>query len=476
MDKMWSGRFREPLDKEFEQWQRSFGFDCRLLQDETAASQAYARALHKAGIFSSKELKEVLAALDKIAAAPPPNPADFPGVEDVHQFVEQELVKLAGDTGYKLHAGRSRNEQIATDLRMYTRRSIDAIRAAIAELAKQFLNKADQYQDAAMPSYTHLQRAEPVLVAHWLLAWTEMLLRDADRLADCRKRLNVLPLGSGAIAGPGIEIDRARMAAELGFDGITGNSMDATSDRDFELEFVQALSVLALHLSRWAEEMALFSTVEYGFVLLPEAYSTGSSAMPQKKNPDALELLRGKCGRVLGAVTALQTVVKGLPLAYNKDLQEAQEPLFAAGDTVAQALAIAAGVISKVSFDTKRMRQAATSGFLNATAAARYLVRKGVPFRLAHAAVGQAVRVALDRGCELEGLSLAELKKFRPEFDKDFYDALTLEAVIASHDVPGGTAPGRVKAALAEARTRIREMKNEEFRMQNVKRKKHARP
>ena len=395
MKKMWSGRFREPLDPEFEQWQRSFAFDVRLLSDELAASRAYARALAKAGVFSTRELESVVQALDAIAAKAAPNAADFPGVEDVHQFVEQELVSLIGDTGYKLHAGRSRNEQISTDLRLYTRRSIDAVLAAIAALGSAFVAKAEQYKDDVMPSYTHMQRAEPVLVAHWLLAWVEMWLRDAARLTDCRRRANVLPLGLGAIAGPGMELDRAAMAIELGFEAISANSMDATSDRDFELEYLHALGSLALHLSRWAEEMALFSTVEYGFVQLPEPYSTGSSAMPQKKNPDALEFLRGKAGRILGAATALQTVLKSLPLAYNKDLQEAQEPLFAATDSVLAALPVATGFMAAVSFDTERMKTAASAGFLDATAAARYLVKKGVPFRLAHSAVAQAVRLAL---------------------------------------------------------------------------------
>jgi argininosuccinate lyase len=455
---MWSGRFREPLDPQFEQWQRSFAFDVRLLPDEIDASRAYARALAKSGIFTAAELESVLNALDTITAKGIPNPADHPGVEDVHQFVEQELVALIGDTGYKLHSGRSRNEQISTDLRLYTRRSVDQIRTNIAAFASAFLDKAEQYEAAVMPSYTHLQRAEPVLVAHWLLAWVEMLLRDAARLADCRRRVNVLPLGSGAIAGPGMGLDRAAIAAELGFEAVSANSMDATSDRDFELEFLHALSSLALHLSRWAEEMALFSTVEYGFVQLPEPYSTGSSAMPQKKNPDALELLRAKCGRVLGAALTLQTVLKGLPLAYNKDLQEAQEPLFAATDSIAQALPIATGFMAAVTFDKDRMKQAAASGFLNATASARYLVKKGVPFRLAHSAVGQAVRLALEKGCELEGLALEELKQFRPEFDRDFFDSLKLESVLASHNVPGGTAPERVQEALVTARRRITEL------------------
>ncbi len=460
MTKLWSGRFREPLNRDFERWQRSFPFDRRLLADELLASAAYARALQRAGIFTVAEVEAVLDGLEVIAGDAAGNPSLLRNedVEDVHDFVERELVRRIGDTGYKLHAGRSRNEQIAVDLRLFARRGLDEIRAALSALCTALVEKAGAHQADAMPSYTHLQRAEPVLVAHWLLAYVEMFLRDAGRLSDCRRRVNVLPLGSGAIAGPGLVLDRAAMALDLGFEAVSANSMDTTSDRDFELELLHALSQVALHLSRMAEEFALFSTVEYGFVRLPESFSTGSSAMPQKKNPDALELLRGKAGRVFGAATTLQTVIKGLPLAYNKDLQEAQEPLFDAVDSVAEALAIATGFIGAVEFDTARMRAAASSGYLNATAAARYLVTKGVPFRLAHAAVGQAVRLALDKGCELQGLSLAELRQFRPEFGEDFYCALELDAVLASHDVPGATAPKRVREALAKAAQRVRNL------------------
>ncbi len=458
-DKLWSGRLREPLDPAFEQWQRSFAFDCRLLPEEIAGSRAYARALAKSGIFTAAELESVLEALNNIASRAV-DPARYPEVEDVHDFVERQLVSLIGDTGYKLHAGRSRNEQIATDLRLYARRSIDSIHAAIADLCEQFLNQAAKHADAPMPSYTHLQRAEPVLIAHWLLAYVEMFLRDAARLADCRHRVNLLPLGSGAIAGPGIVLDRQAIAAELGFEAISANSIDATRDRDFELELLHALSSLALHLSRWAEEFALFSAVEYGFVQLPDQYSTGSSAMPQKKNPDALELIRGKCGRVLGAVVTLQTVLKGLPLAYNKDLQESQEPLFEAVDTISGVLRVATGFMAAVQFDTGRMANAASCGFLNATAAARYLVARRVPFRRAHAAVGQAVRLCLEKGCELAGLSLDELRQFHAEFDQDFYQCLRLDAVLASHDVLGATAPSRVREALASTRRRLGELRS----------------
>ena len=287
----------------------------------------------------------------------------------MHHFVEKQLVALIGETGYKLHSGRSRNEQIATDLRLYVRATIDQLRHELAELCGVLADRAEQAGDAAMPAYTHLQRAEPVLLGHWLLAYVEMFLRDAERLADCRKRLNVCPLGSGAVAGATLPLDRAFMADSLGFDGATANSIDATSDRDFALEFVNALSLLALHLSRWAEEMILFSSQEYGFLALPEAYSTGSSAMPQKKNPDLLELVRGKSGRVLGNATALMVAVKGLPLAYNKDLQETQEPLFDSSDTLLQMLPLVAGWMKAVEFNHERMQQAAQSGFMNAWAA-----------------------------------------------------------------------------------------------------------
>src|SRR5581483_10800476 len=288
--KLWSGRFRQPLDPEFERWQRSFDFDRRLLSYEVAASQAHAQALKDAGVLSADELITILQGLQQIAerASSSPGFLEDEEAEDVHHFVEKQLVALIGETGYKLHSGRSRNEQIATDLRLYVRAAIDQLRNHLAGLCAIFIERAEKAGDAAMPAYTHLQRAEPVLVGHWLLAYVQMFLRDADRLADCRKRLNVCPLGSGAVAGATLPLDRALMAGKLGFDRATANSIDATSDRDFLVEFVSALSLLASHLSRWAEEMILFSTQEYGFVELAEAYSTGSSAMPQKKNPDLL--------------------------------------------------------------------------------------------------------------------------------------------------------------------------------------------
>ena len=461
--KMWSGRFRQPLDPEFERWQRSFDFDRRLLRYELAASGAHARALKNAGVLSADELISILQGLEQIGekATATPSFLEDPEAEDVHHFVEKQLVALIGDVGYKLHSGRSRNEQIATDLRLYVRASIDQLREELAELCGAIVDRAEQVGDAAMPAYTHLQRAEPVLVGHWLLGYVEMFLRDADRLADCRKRLNVCPLGSGAVAGATLALDRALMASTLGFDAPTANSIDATSDRDFVLEFVNTLSFLGLHLSRWAEEMILFSTQEYGFIGLPETYSTGSSAMPQKKNPDLLELVRGKSGRVLGNANALMIAVKGLPLAYNKDLQETQEPLFDAADTVLQMLPLVTGWMKAVEFRHDNMQQAAQSGFMNAWAGATYLVSRGVPSRLAHERIGKAVQLCLERNCELHELPLLELQALSPAFGSDFYEFLTLPSVLAVHDVPGGTAPARVRQAINTAKNKIHTLREE---------------
>ena len=455
--KMWSGRFRAPLDPAFEQWQRSFEFDCRLLECELEASAAHARALKQADVLSAAELESILSGLDQIGERAADS-ADFlndPEAEDVHHFVEKRLVELIGDAGYKLHSGRSRNEQIATDLRIYVRAGCDEISEALAKLISTFLDRAEQAGQASMPAYTHMQRAEPVLVAHWLLAYAEMLFRDRDRLSDCRKRANVCPLGSAAVTGSTLPLDRELMSSELGFDCPTANSIDATSDRDFVLEFVNALSLLALHLSRWAEEMLLFSSQEYSFLHLPEAYSTGSSAMPQKMNGDLLELTRAKAGRVIGDATALMITTKGLPLAYNKDLQETQEPLFHATETIALLLPLITGWMSAVEFNFERMQGAASTGHMNAFAAATYLTRKGVPFRIAHEQIGKAVRLALDRQCELQELPLEQLRNIDSHFESDFFEFVKLDNVLAIHNVAGGTAPGRVREALNIARKKL---------------------
>jgi argininosuccinate lyase len=461
--KMWSGRFHQSLDPQFEHWQRSFDFDRRLLRYELAASAAHARALKNAGVLSADELISILEGLQKIGeeAVASKGLVDDAEAEDVHHFVEKQLVARIGDVGYKLHSGRSRNEQIATDLRLYVRAAIDQLRTELAELCSVLAERAEQAGTAAMPAYTHLQHAEPVLIGHWLLAYVEMFIRDADRLADCRRRMNVCPLGSGAVAGATLPLDRPFMAQGLDFSGPTANSIDATSDRDFALEFVNALSFVSLHLSRWAEEMIIFSVQEFGFVKLPEAYSTGSSAMPQKKNPDLLELVRGKTGRVIGNATALAVTLKGLPLAYNKDLQETQEPLFAATDTVLSLLPLVAGWMAAVEFDEPRMRHAAQSGFMNAWAAATYLVKRGVPSRLAHEQIGKAVKLCLEKTCELQDLPLEELRAINPEFGENFYECLRLEAVLAMHDVVGGTAPNRVRQAVVAARQKIQTLREE---------------
>jgi len=457
---MWSGRFREPLNAGFEAWQRSIVFDWRLLPQEVAASKAHASVLCAAQILTKSETTELRTALDSIAAefasaAGQALVRDHASAEDIHHFVELKLVERIGSLGLKLHTGRSRNEQIATDLRLFVRDQIGCIVEALAAWAGALVEQARSAGDAVMPSYTHMQRAEPVLVAHWLLAYVEMILRDAGRLRDCAARLNYCPLGSGAVAGATLALDRAIAARELGFAAPTANSIDATSDRDFALEFAQAAATLGIHISRFAEEITLFATAEFGFIDLAEAFSTGSSAMPQKKNPDLTELLRGKSGRLLGAATTLATLLKGLPLAYNKDLQETQEPVFAVADTIEGMLSLLPGFTRALRFRHDRMSAAAQSGYLNAMAAATYLVHKGVPFRTAHEKIGNAVRFALEKGVELGDLTLAELREFGPEFGEDFFSAISLTATLDCHDVIGGTARERVRQALAAVSDRI---------------------
>lgn len=457
--KMWSGRFREPLDADFERWQRSIVFDWRLLPQEVAASKAHASALVAAGILTQDEGAQIRSALSDLCSAHKSDAGkaqvrDHATAEDIHHFVELSLVERIGSLGLKLHTGRSRNEQIATDLRLYIRSQIDRIIETLTEWASALVAQACAADEAVMPSYTHLQRAEPVLVAHWLLAYVEMILRDAARLTDCRARLNFCPLGSGAIAGATLAVDRTIAARELGFTAPTPNSMDATSDRDFILEYLQALTFVGLHLSRFAEEITLFATTEFGFVALPEAFSTGSSAMPQKKNPDLTELIRAKVGRIHGAAEAVTLQVKGLPLAYNKDMQETQEPAFAV-EFVPEMLTLVARFTAALHFNFDRMAEAAQQGYLNAMAAATYLVHKGVPFRTAHEKIGNAVRFALKKGVELNHLSLADLKQFGDEFSEDFFDAIALEPTLDCHDVIGGTARAQVKIALESAARRI---------------------
>jgi argininosuccinate lyase len=463
--KMWSGRFREPLNEQFEQWQRSFPFDWRLFQIELSASLAHAHAIAAYGILTPEEAERMVAGLRTIAHLEVTEPgmhnpkapyaASAAQSEDVHHFVELELTREIGDLALKLHTGRSRNEQIATDMRLFVRDSIDSTIAGLKTWHAALTSLAADAGEAVMPSYTHLQRAEPVLVAHWLLAYVSMIERDISRLTDARKRMNLCPLGSGAVAGATLALDRNIAAQALGFDGPTPNSMDATSDRDFALEFTQCLSTLCIHISRFAEELTLYSTAEFGFLDLPEAFSTGSSAMPQKKNPDLTELARGKAARLIGAATSLATLMKGLPLAYNKDLQEGQEQVFDVADTIVGLLSVLPAFTSALTFNFDRMKAAATTGYLNAMAAATYLSNKGVPFRKAHEIIGNAVRLGIETGRELDAITLAEMQALSPAFGEDFFAAITLEATLDCHDVIGGTARHRVAEALRAAKLRI---------------------
>ncbi len=458
--KMWSGRFREPLDARFEEWQRSFGFDWRLLPQEIAASKAHASVLAAVGILTVAELAEVRNGLDAVLKRGWDDPrratlAQDSRAEDVHHFVELELTEQIGELALKLHTGRSRNEQIATDLRLYVREQAAHAQHLLCDWALALIEQAEAAGDAIMPAYTHLQRAEPVLVAHWLLAYVSMVERDISRLGDLTARLNYCPLGSGAIAGATLALDRTIASRELGFVAPTTNSMDATSDRDFLVEFLQALSTIALHASRFAEEITLFATAEFGFLVLPESFSTGSSAMPQKMNPDFSELVRGRTGRIVAAAQAVTMQLKGLPLAYNKDLQDMQPSLFEAVEGLLPMLELLASFTWQLKFRLKQMESAARSGFLNAMAAATYLSHRGIPFRRAHHIIGEAVRLALDKGCELDGLTLDELHRLSPAFGEDFYASITLAATVDCHDVIGGTARTRVHEAVASAKARL---------------------
>jgi len=459
-NKMWSGRFKKPLDPAFDLWQRSFAFDQQLIAEEIIASIGYAQALLDAGVLNKGECNRITKTLSAIGEDVRKKRENFihdTEAEDVHHYVEMRLVERVGSIGKKLHTGRSRNEQIATDLRLYIGKWAEHTQRRIGELAKVFVVRAEQAGTKhSMPAYTHLQRAEPVLVSHWLLAYFEMLMRDIQRLAYVRNTLDECPLGSGAIAGSTVTLDRNKLARNLGFARPTHNSMDATSDRDFAIEYLHAMTLFSLHMTRWAEELILFSTREFGFITMPDEYSTGSSAMPQKKNPDALELIRGMSGRIFGSMNALMVTLKGLPLAYNKDLQEMQRPILSATREINAMLPIAMGVIQGLEFNTTNMLDATTKGHMNAMAAATYLSSKGLPFREAHEQIGKAVQRCLDLDCELEDLPQRELKKIGKHFESDFKKNLTLNAVLQCHDNLGGTAPARVKAEIKQARQRLK--------------------
>jgi argininosuccinate lyase len=453
---LWGGRFTGETDAGFAAFNRSFGFDRRLFPAEVAASIAHCYGLSGAGVLTDEETKMIVGALQTIRARgnDPRYFEDLPS-EDVHSFVEARLVELIGETGRKLHTGRSRNDQVATDLRLWLREEIDRLNVVLTNTQAALLDLATDNSEAVLPGYTHLQRAQPVLLAHWCLAYFEMLARDRERLADARRRTNVLPLGSAALAGTSYPIDREAVAQQLGFDAVSRNSLDAVSDRDFVIDFLSASSLIMVHLSRLAEDIIIYATAEFGFFELSDAVATGSSLMPQKKNPDAMELVRGKAGRVFGHLQALLVTLKGLPLAYNKDMQEDKEAVFDAAGTVGVCLEVTATLLHNLTVNQDRTHAASSQGYMNATELADYLVRKGTSFREAHDAVGRIVLLALGKRVELMDLTLEEMRSISPLVDADVYDSLTLEQTLATKSQAGGTSRERVAEALAAARASL---------------------
>jgi argininosuccinate lyase len=453
----WSGRFSEPVDELVKRYTASVDFDQRLADADITASLAHARMLGAAGVLATADVAAIERGLAEIHDEI--DRGEFAwtrDLEDVHLNIEKRLIDLIGDAGKRLHTGRSRNDQVATDLRLYIRSAIDSIAGAIAALRCALLDLAEVHASTIMPGLTHLQVAQPVTFGHHLLAYDAMLARDAERLVDCRKRVNRLPLGSAALAGTGFAIDRDRVARELGFEALCPNSLDAVSDRDFAIEFAAAAALIMMHLSRFAEELVLWSSARFGFVELADRFCTGSSIMPQKKNPDVPELVRGKTGRVFGDLVALLTIMKAQPLAYNKDNQEDKEPVFDIVDTLGPTLAIMTNLVATgITVDAGRMRAAASEGFAAATDLADYLVRKGMPFRDAHEAVARVVRHAEAEHRDIGELPLAELQRFSPLIGEDVFAVLVLEGSVASRNHPGGTAPGQVRAAIRAARASL---------------------
>jgi argininosuccinate lyase len=455
--KLWGGRFEGKTDPGFAEFNNSFHFDRRLFAVDVVGSIAYCQALEAAGVLAANEARQIRDALDAILKkGEDPDYFDDSSAEDVHSFVEARLIESTGDLGRRLHTGRSRNDQVATDFRLWMRIVIDDLDETIRDAQVSVLDFAEANRDVAIPGYTHLQRAQPVLLAHWCLAYFEMLARDRERLAEVRRRVNILPLGSAALAGTSFPIDREALAKSLGFEAVSKNSLDAVSDRDFCVEFLGACSLIMVHLSRLAEDIILYATNEFGFFELGDAIATGSSLMPQKKNPDSMELVRGKAGRVFGDLLALLTTLKGLPLAYNKDMQEDKEAVFDAFDTTTSSLRVTATVLQNVSINKERTLTAASSGYMNATELADYLVRKGMPFREAHEMVGKIVMRAIESGKELHELSLDEFYLSSGLIKEDVYEALSLESTLNSKAQIGGTARETVNTALQSARIRLK--------------------
>ncbi len=454
--KPWAGRFNEPTDAFVEAFTASVDFDRRLYRHDIAGSIAHASMLARQGILSEEERAAIVDGLERIRQRIDRGEFQWSvALEDVHMNVEAALTAAIGEPGKKLHTGRSRNDQVATDIRLWLREEIGTVRAEIRRLQDALLAVAEREADTVMPGFTHLQTAQPVTFGHHMMAWFEMLERDAGRMADCAGRLNVMPLGAAALAGTSYPIDRAFTAELLGFDRPAENLLDAVSDRDFAVEFAAAASLAMLHLSRMSEELVIWSSAQFGFVTLSDSFCTGSSIMPQKKNPDVPELVRGKAGRVFGHLMALLTLMKGQPLAYNKDNQEDKEPLFDTVDNLKGCLKVFADMLPAVQCNREAMRTAAAKGFATATDLADYLVRKGTPFRDAHEVVGRAVGYCVGRGCDLAELSLEELRGFSADIGADVFEVLTLEGSVAARDHLGGTAPRQVRAAIARARRRL---------------------
>ena len=461
MAKMWAGRTAGAVDPVADDFNSSIRFDCRMYQQDITGSMAHAAMLGAQGILTAREAEQLIDGLQGILEDLNSGSLAFDmGCEDIHMFIEQVLTQRLGDLGKKLHTARSRNDQVALDLRLYLREQIDQIRDLVCQVIRALADQTEGAGDAIMPGYTHLQRAQPVLLGHHLMAYAMMLLRDLERLSDCRRRMNRSPIGACALAGTTYNTDRRYEAQRLGFDGICRNSMDAVSDRDFCLELMSGLSILMMHLSRFSEELILWSSWEFQFVELSDAYTTGSSIMPQKKNPDMAELVRGKTGRVYGDLMALLTTLKGLPLAYNKDMQEDKEAVFDAVDTVKMCLQVFAPMVATMKVRPENMKKAAQGGFINATDLADYLVKKGLPFRGAYKISGQIVAHCIAQGQVLETLPLEVYRSYSDLFDEDLYQDIDLTACVRKRVSEGGTSPASVEAQLAWVRQRLEKEEN----------------
>lgn len=458
MKKPWGGRFKEGTAKALEEFSQSISFDRRLWQEDIEGSRAHAKMLCKQGIITEEELKQILKGLSEIEKEIKEGKFQFKEeLEDIHMNIEKALIEKAGSAGAKLHTARSRNDQVATDLRLYLRKKVNELIGLTVDLEKTLVTLAEKNIDTIMSGYTHLQKAQPVLLSHHLLAYAWMLERDRERLKDALKRLNLCPLGAGALAGSSLPIDRHFTAKELGFEEPIQNSMDAVSDRDFVLDVLYCGAMLMMHLSRLAEEIILWATDEFRFIELPDRFSTGSSMMPQKKNPDPAELIRGKTGRVYGNLLSMLTTMKGLPLTYNRDMQEDKEPVFDTIDTVSMSLRVITEMLPEIKFNKERMKEACGSGYTTATDIAEYLVKKGVPFRNAHEITGKIVLYCIEKGKNLNELSIKELKKFSPKIEKDLYAILTPEGSIEAKSSYGSTSKKSVKEQIRMLRKRLKE-------------------